>query len=102
VAGRGYLVLMSTEFGNNEFDGNKVWFVSDRILADQKTRTSSDGFKQIDDAPASCPFQADMKAEGITATATRGDTISVIIVFDNDNSVTGKPSKLQFADFTFK
>jgi len=102
VSGRGYLVLMSTEYGNNEFDGNKVWFVSDRILGGQKTGTSPDGYKQIDDAPASCPFQTDMKAEGIAATARRGDTISVVIVFDNDNSVTGKPSKLQFAEFNFK
>jgi len=102
AAGRGYLVLMSTEYGNNEFDGNKVWFVSDRILADKKTVSSPDGFKQIDDAPASCPFQSDMKAEGIAVTSTRGDTISVVIVFDNDNGVTGKPSKLQFANLTFK
>ena len=102
VAGRGYLVLMSTEYGNNEFDGNKVWFVSDRLLADKKTGSSPDGFKQIDEAPASCPFQSDMKAEGIAVTSTRGDTVSVVIVFDNDNSVTGKPSKLQFAEFNFK
>ncbi len=102
VSGRGYLVLMSTEYGNNEFDGNKIWFVSDRALADKKTATSPDGYKQIIDAPASCPFQLDMKAEGIAVTSTSGDTFSVIIVFDNDNGVTGKPSKLQFAKFTFK
>ena len=60
------------------------------------------GFKQIDEAPASCPFQSDMKAEGIAVTSTRGNAISVVIVFDNDNSVTRKPSKLQFAEFKFK
>jgi hypothetical protein len=102
VSGRGYLVLMSTEYGNNEFDGNKVWFVGDRALADKKVVTSPDGFKQIADAPASCPFQPDMKAEGIAVTSTSGDTFSVVIVFDNDNGVTGKPSRLQFAQLTFK
>jgi hypothetical protein len=102
VAGRGYLVLMSTEFGNNEFNGNKIWLVSDRALAGKKLPTSPDGFKQIENAPATCPFQLDMKAEGIAVTATRGERISVVIVFDNDNGVTGKPSRLQFAQLNFR
>jgi len=102
VSGRGYLVLMSTEYGNNEFDGNKVWFVADRALTDKEVATSPDGFKHIEDAPATCRFQPDMKAEGIAAISTSGDTFSVVIVFDNDNGVTGKPSKLQFANLTFK
>jgi hypothetical protein len=42
-----------------------------------------------------------MKAEGIAAISTSGNTFSVVIAFDNDNGVTGKPSKLQFAKLTF-
>jgi len=106
LPGRGYLLLTSTEYDTekekNLFDGNKLWFVSDTALADKSIPIGPDKFKQIGDAPASCPFQLDMKAEGIAATATHGDTVTVVIVFDNDNGVTGKPSKLQFAEFNFK
>ncbi len=81
---KGFIVLTSTEDGNNAFYGNALWFVRDADI--EKSRQPNTKFS-LDPVPLVNPgiFEPTMKAEGLAVLPTTvGSKIRLVIVYDND------------------
>lgn len=86
--GGGYLILTTTEDSANQFHGNVLWFVPDAGIA-------ADGRVE---PVALWSFAPTMKAEGLAvlpSTPGSPETVRLALVYDNDHSRTGQPSRLQ-------
>ncbi|MCD9187543.1 MAG: hypothetical protein LUM44_14080 [Pyrinomonadaceae bacterium] len=90
---KGFLVLTSTEDGNNKFFGNALWFVADEAIqkaapADAKAKFAAAAAKILE-------FEPSMKAEGVCVTGNDGKgNIGLLIVYDNDELLPGMLQRL--------
>ena len=102
---KGFLIMTSTEDGDNNFYGNALWFAGDEMIAEAR-KVNPFAELKLDFLKPAAVFEPTMKAEGLSVLPPlNGEKLRLVIVFDNDAGQTGKVGKMGFwtlADNTAK